>query len=77
MCYINSMPIVRVPVEKVRRGRPPLAEAEKMTALQFRVRGRMLNAFTKLAAELGCTKADLYRGALADYLKRAKVEWEG
>ena len=68
------MAIVRVPVERVQRGRPPLAEGKKMVGIQFRVHGAVLEAFTGLAAELGVTKADLYRGAFAEYLKRAKVK---
>ena len=37
----------------------------------------MVKAFEDLAAELGVTRSDLYRGALTEHLKRAKVDWEG
>ena len=48
-----------------------------MVPFNFRAPCEMLDALTNLAAELGVLKSDLYRGALAEYLKRAEVDWEG
>lgn len=63
-------------MERVRRGRPPLTKSGKLANTNFRAPQGMLDAFTSLAAELGATRSELYRGAFSDYLKRAKVEWE-
>ena len=67
---------IRVAVDRrVSPGRPPLAF--KTEALSVKYDARQIIAMRELALELSAPAAALYRAAVAEFLEKAKVDWEG